>query len=119
MNIKKFKEVIARRNHVEEISHGEWADGIEECCKNEITLLTEDVQATIDYLKNECTADEFTWISEVLDDIVELTGSKEILLCYRGLMDKFPEECEKYNIAGSIESAEAILKWGGEHGKKE
>jgi hypothetical protein len=34
-------------------------------------------------------------------------------------MIKFPEECAKYNIAGSIESAEAILTWEDENGEKD
>lgn len=118
MNIEKFREVIARRIYVEEISQGEWADGIEECQKKEIELLTEDIPTTIDFLRNECTADEYLWISEVIDDVVNLVPSKEFVQCYKDLMIKFPEECAKYNIAGSIESAEAILRWEAEHGEE-
>ena len=110
MNIELFKEVIARRIYVEEISQGEWGDGIEECWKKEIEILTEDIPSTIEYLQNDCTADEYSWISEVLDDIVELVPSRELVQCFKILMAKFPEECVKYNIAGSIESAEAILR---------
>lgn len=119
MNIEKFRNVIARRIHIEEISHGEWADGIEECMREEIELLSEDIPATIEFLKNDCTADEYSWISEVIDDVIEKKPSKELLKCYRDLMKKFPEECSKYNIIGSIESAEAILRWEEEHGKKD
>jgi hypothetical protein len=32
-------------------------------------------------------------------------------------MKKFPKECSKYNIAGSIEGAEVILRLEAEHGK--
>ena len=53
MNIEKFREVIARRRYVEEISQGEWADGIEECQKKEIELLTEDIPTTIDLYDEE------------------------------------------------------------------
>lgn len=34
-------------------------------------------------------------------------------------MAKFPEECAKYNIAGSIESAQAILNGRDDYDKKE
>ena len=111
MNIKKFREVIAQRINVEEISHGEWIDGIEECWKKEIEILAEDIPSTIDFLKNECTADEYSWISEILDKLVEITHSKELVSCYKELMKKFPEESVEYNIAACIEDAEAILKW--------
>ncbi len=119
MKIKEFREVIARRKYVEEISYGEWAEGIEECRKKEIEILTEDVLETIEFLKNDCTAEEYSWISEVIDDVVEVVPSKELVQCYKDLMKKFPEECSKYNIAGSVESAEAILKWEKENGKKD
>ena len=118
MNVEKFKEVIARRIYVEEISKGEWAEGIEECCKKEIELLTEDISSTIEFLKKECSREEFIWISEVLEDVVERVPSKEFIQCYKELMVKFPKECSTYNIAGSIESAEEILRWEDEYGKK-
>lgn len=117
MNIKKFREIINQREHVEEISCGEWADGIEECQKQLIELLSEDISSTIDFLNNECNAAEYSWISEVLEDIIERNPCDELLQCYKALMSKFPEECETYNIIGCIESAEAILKWEAKHGK--
>lgn len=49
---------------------------------------------------------------------MEKVRSKELVQCYKDLMIKFPEECVKYNIAGSIASAEAILTWEDENGKK-
>lgn len=115
MDIAKFKEIIKQR----EETHSEWAYGIDQCWKKEIEILTEDIPSTIDYLKNECTADEYSWISEVIDDVIEQVPSKELLQCYKELMAKFPEECLKYNIVGSIECAENILKWVEEHGKND
>lgn len=119
MNIAKFREVIKQREYVEEISCGEWADGIEECQKSLIEILSEDIPSTIDFLNNECTAGEYSWISEVLEDIIEKHPNAELVQCYKALMIKFPEECAMYNIAACIEGAEAILKWENEHGKKD
>lgn len=109
MNTKAFREIIKRRTYVEEISCGEWAEGIEECWKKEIEILSENVAATIDFLLKECTADEFSWISEIIDDLAAKTQSRELIECYKSLMTKFPEECKIYNIAGSVEYAEAEL----------
>ena len=117
MNIEKFREVIKQRENVEEISYGEWADGIEECQKKLIEILSEDIPSTIDFLNTECNATEYSWISEVLEDVIEKKPCSELVQCYKTLMAKFPEECETYNIAGCIEGAEAILKWEAEHGK--
>lgn len=111
MDIKKFREVIARREYAEKISQGEWYDEIAMCNKLETNILSEDIPSTIDFLRNDCTPDEYSWISEVIDDIAEKTNSRELVDCYKNLMSKFPEECEKYNIAGSIESADEILDW--------
>ncbi len=110
MNIKKFREIIANRINIDVLSHGEWIDGIEDCWKKEIEILTEDVTSTMDFLENNCTADEYGWVSEVLDEVVEKTQSKEFLDCYKKLLSKFPEENAKYKIEAAIEDAEEILK---------
>ena len=115
MDIIKFREVIRQREETDD----EWDYGIEQCWEQEIAILAEDIPTTIEYLKNECTAHEYSWISEVLDDIVDRVPSKELVQCYKDLMAKFPEECAKYNIAGSIESAQAILNGRDDYDKKE
>ena len=75
----------------------------------EIELFTKDIKATIEFVKNDCTASQFSWMSEVWDEIVEKTKSKEFVDCIKETAKKFPEECEKFNIAGSIKSAEGFL----------
>ncbi len=114
MNVDYFREIIKQREYVEETSQGEWEAGIEECWEKEIAILAEDVSATIQFLKNECTAKEYSWISEIIDDLIEKTQSKELVECYKSIMSRFPEECKKYNIAGCVEIAEAALHGGGE-----
>ena len=77
--------------------------------EKEIELFTRDIKETIDFVKNDCTASQFSWMSEVWDEIVQKTKSKEFVDCIKETANKFPEECAKYNIAGSIESAEGYL----------
>lgn len=110
MDVKAFRDVIRERNRIVDECADEWYDGIERCCEQEIQILTENIPSSIEFLKGECTADEYSWISEVLDDIAEQTGSIEFIACYREQMERFPEESEKYNIAGVIPYAEAILE---------
>jgi hypothetical protein len=119
MNIEKFREVIKQREYVSRISQDEWDDGIEECRKQELEILSEDIPSTIEFLRNDCTASEFSWISEVFEDLVEAHPVKELVQCYKDLAAKYPEESETYHIIDScIESVEAILKWEEEHGKE-
>lgn len=105
MRKEEFRKVIQERIEC----HDEWADGIEHCWKKEIEILSEDISSTIEFLQTDCTADEYSWISEIIDDLAAKTQSRELIACYKSLMAKFPEECKTYNIAGSIEYAEAEL----------
>jgi len=114
MDINSFRKVIKQREETDD----EWDYGIEQCWKKEIEILSEDIPSTIEFLINECTAEEYSWISEVIDDIVDETLSKELVDAYKSLTTKYPEECEKYNIEGVIEICENILKWEEDDGKK-
>ena len=119
MNIERFREIIKRREYVEEISCGEWAEGIEECWNREIAELSEDIPATISFLKTECTASEYSWISEVIEDVVAQTQSKELAQSYKELIAKFPEECATYNIAERVKFIEEVLDEESAHGEKD
>lgn len=105
MRIEEFRKVIQERIECPD----EWDYGVENCWKKEIEILSEDIPSTIEFLTTDCTADEYSWISEVIEDLAAKTQSKELVACYRSLMAKFPEECEKYYIIGSVECAEAEL----------
>lgn len=110
MNVIKFREVIKERNRILKECCDEWTFGIEQCWTQEIEILSENVSDTVAFLKNECTADEYSWISEIIDDLAEKTQSHELVQVYKSLMIKFPEECEKYNISESIKFAENVLE---------
>ena len=109
MNVSEFREIIKYLEYVNDISQGNWYDEIERCWKKEIEILSKNIEGTINFLKYECTSDEYSWISEIIDDLIEVTKSKELLDCYKELMSKFPEECKIYNIKESIEYAEEYL----------
>ena len=53
MNIEKFREIIKERIYVEEISQGEWQDGIDKCWRQEIDILSEDIPSSISFLTND------------------------------------------------------------------
>jgi len=106
MDVQKFKEVIRRRKE----THDEYDYGVEMCNKEEIQVLAEDIPSTIEYLKNDCTADEFVWISEIIDDLAEKTRNRELMECYKSLMNKYSEETKEYYIGFCIECAEDFLQ---------
>ena len=105
MDVQKFREVLKRRDE----THSEYTYGLEMCWKEEVEILSEDILSTIEYLQNQCTADEFVWISEIIDDLAEKTRSRELIECYKKLMDKYPKETKEYYIGFCVECAEAAL----------
>ena len=113
MRVDDFRKVIQERIDCPD----EWDFGVERCWKKEIEILSEDIPSTIEFLKTECTSDEYSWISEVIEELAAKTQSKELVSCYRSLMKKFPEECAIYYIEGSVEGAEAELTGGSKNGQ--
>ena len=105
MDVQRFKEVIKKRKE----THDEYDYGVEMCDKEEIQILAEDIPSTIEYLKNDCTAEEFFWISEIIDDLATEIQSREIVECYKNLGKKYPDMAKTFNFAGCVEYAEAAL----------
>ncbi len=77
--------------------------------KKETEILSSDIEGTIDFLKNECTEDEYSWISEVIGEVIKKTQSVEILNTYKALKFKYPEENKKFYVDGMVEAAEYEL----------
>ena len=106
MDVQRFKEVIRRRNE----THDEYDYGVEMCWKEEIEILSEDVPSTVAYLKNECTADEFAWICEIIDDLAVKTRSREIVEAYRNLGKKYPDMAKTFSFEFCTSYAEEALE---------
>lgn len=87
----------------------EWAYGIDLCCNEEINILSRDISETVAFFENECTAEEFSWLSEVFDDVAEKTQSRAFVDCLYKVAKKFPDECEAYHIDKVLEYAEGAL----------
>lgn len=93
-----------------EATDDEWEYGVEQCHKKLISLLSEKIDETITFLDNDCTADQFSWISEVFDEIADITQSHAFIDALKRLATKYPEETKEYNILSFIESAECMIK---------
>ena len=106
MKIKdEYAKLVAQRENIEHIV--DWEN--EPVIKATIQLFTANLQETIDFLDNDCTADQFSWMSEVFDDISEKLQSWEFIDALRRTAAKFPEETREYNVLSFIETAEGML----------
>lgn len=107
MNFKeKFKNVICELEKMDindDYKH-------ETLWEKELNIVTENIDDTIRYLQTECTASEFSWLSEIFIEIVKKCPSKEFVEELYKLAQKYPEETKKYNIMDFIEEAADYLK---------
>ena len=101
----EYAKLIAQRENIEHIV--DWEQ--EPVIQATIQLFTADLQQTIEFLDNDCTADQFSWMSEVFDEISEKLQSWEFIDALRRTAAKYPEETKKYNILSFIETAEGML----------
>ena len=109
MNIEKFREVLKERIRISKETQDNWDYGIEQCWLKLVEILSEDIDGTIEYLRSDCTADEFIWISEIFEEIAEKTKSREFISTLYHLAEKYSEEIKKYNVLNVIQYAEGVL----------
>ena len=109
MNVSVFRDIIKERSRIAIETQDEWDYGIERCWNAEIAVLSENVEETIRFLDQDCTADEFFWISEIFDELVEATQSKALIECFYRVAKKYPAEAARYYIIDHIKMAEDFL----------
>lgn len=107
---ERIKPIIDERIRLWDETQDSWNYGIEQCHQKLIALITEDIDKSIEFLDNDCTADQFSWLSEVFDEIAEITKSQAFIEALKRLAIKYPEETKEYNIESFIESAECIVE---------
>ncbi len=110
MNIQKFKEILIERERIAKETRDEWDYGIEKCQQELVDVLSEDIISTVKFLNTECTAEQFVWISEIFDEIVEETQCREFIDVLYEVAKKYPKETEEYNIMYFIETSKDFLK---------
>lgn len=77
--------------------------------KDMIDLMTKNVHQVVDFITNDCSEEQFIWLSEILDEIIEKTKSPEIIDALRRTSKKYPQATRKYNINYFIDSAADYL----------
>ena len=101
----KIRDLIKKR----EETHPEDFYAAEKVWKEEVDLLVSDIEGTIEFIRERCTADEFAWLSEVFDEVAERTKSSEFIDSLYYAAQKYPEETIEYNIISFIESAKNLV----------
>lgn len=80
---------------------------VEDYWKATIKLFTSDVSATIMFLQNDCDDEELYFLSEIFEEIVEQTQSKELVSVLRSRLAKVTSE--NYDQQGF--KSEHMRKW--------
>lgn len=104
MQFVEFREIIKKRTSIDD----EWYTEIEKCWEEMTNIFSADIDKTIQFL-DICTADEFSWLSEIIENVAKRNKSKDFIAALRKTADKYPEETQQYNIVDFIESAECIV----------
>lgn len=104
MQFIEFRKIIQKRSSIDD----EWYTEVAKCWHEMTTIFSADINKTILFL-DVCTADEFSWLSEIFETIATNTHSKEFVVALRKTAEKYPQETQQYNILDFIESAECIV----------
>ena len=108
---EEYKKIVRqleleRKNHLDEVPNYE---DVSLAIKPEIALFTRNLQETIQFLDNDCTADQLSWMVEVFEEISAKLQSWEFIDALKRAADRFPKACEEYSIRDFILFAEGQL----------
>ncbi len=110
-DVIKFKELIKELKNICRDTQGEWDYGINLVNTKLVNLIDEDINGAIDYIKTDCTGDEFIWLSEFFEEVIEKTLSQDYIDTLRIIAKKYPEEDKKYKISAEIDYVQSRLDY--------
>ena len=106
MNVDIFEKVMNERARIQQDTQDNDYIGIEICCKETIDIIKEDISGFIIFLKEECSTQDFLFISEWFNELASSIKSQELFTCLRLLIrNRFPEENQKYHIEKDLDDA--------------
>lgn len=83
MKFSSLKELVDFR--VIESEENYW---IEDYRKVAIAMMSQNISETIEFIDKECNDEEFYWITELLEEVVEKTQSRELISVCRQRLSK-------------------------------
>jgi len=114
---EEFKRLCEERENVD--IYNDWV--LDNIWKRLLNLICKDEQTFngfIEYMRTEMTADEYSTLSEISDEIADMCPSLEFIEAYKGLALKYPEETKNYQIDNFIRDAETSVKISLKEAKK-
>lgn len=81
------------------------------CWRKMTDLICSHIDEAVDFLLNDCTGEEYIWLSEIFLEITEGSRSHAFVNAIRSLLDKYPAESRKANVADFVEEAEGVLEY--------
>ncbi len=102
----EFSAILAERQALH--LNDDW--GLEAVWEKEISLLTKNMEETIAYISSECTEEHLVWMSEVFEQIVQVTQSIAFLECLKERVKKVENIEYSERIQMEIEFAEGYLE---------
>lgn len=76
-----------------------------------LAIISESLDDTVNFIENDCTPNEFSWLSEIYNKIIDIFPSQKIITTLRKTASKYPDEVEKYNLNYCIDEAEGYLEF--------
>lgn len=110
MNKEKFKNIMQKRDYELTVKEDLDQASIDKIWEELTELLSEDINDTITFMKNEINEEEFINISEVFYEIADKTQSKEFIKALYEIAEKFPKETDDHFILRSIEFADEFIE---------
>ena len=105
-DIDKVRSIIAERNATDD----EWDDRLEQCWDQLAEELSKDPQQTAKFVM-QCSDEELSTISEVLDELIWRTQSPDIIKAYRTAVQLHSEENKRFHLGRMLDTAiDTMLK---------
>lgn len=99
MNIQELREVITQ--YISLDANDDFAT--EKCWKEMTTMLSEDITDTISFFENECTIEEFYWLSSIFEDVIARTQSTTLIPIWRSKLSGIsPEKFKKEGFKSEL-----------------
>lgn len=107
MMTEKIRNAIKIRASIDD----EWDYGVQQSWKAVLSIMSENFNSVVNFIENDCTADEFSWLSEIYNEIIDIFPSEKIIVALRKTANKYPEEVDRYNLIYFIDEAEEHLSF--------
>lgn len=85
-------------------------DRLEAIWKRESTILAENISETIHFINHICDDETFYWLSEVFDDVVRATQSREFVEAIRRRLEDVSDPKYKDDIIMDLSFAEKEIE---------